>query len=379
MSKDVIVVGAGPAGAAAAIELAKGGASVLVLDRSRFPRDKTCGSGLSPTAVALADRLGIGGELRNRAYRIDRVKIVTPRGRSIVLASNAAAVVLLRRELDDLLIRRACSLGATFLDGVRATALLRDGARVSGVRTAGAGDLRGRYVVCADGAHSVFSIDRRPKQTIGTLMGWWEDVDHSPGQLEMMFDPELVPLYGWLFPETDRRVNIGICMEGQDATGRKPLRNVRQLFARFLDRHFTERLLRARPVGGLRGHPIVFTPWVDHCAAPGALYIGEAARVSNYATGEGISQAMQSGVFAAESLTDVLRGRRSEEQAFARYVWRSRTRFGSERLVAASLRAAVRAGVLDCIAAAHENPYVRRAVVHVLGSALAGSSVRSPS
>src|SRR5580698_1681627 len=99
MKRDVIIVGAGPAGASAAVALAQRGVgNVLLLDRATFPRDKTCGSGLSPNALTLADELGIGDSLRQQAVPIQSVKVVTPNGRSMVLSSNAAAVILLRRE-----------------------------------------------------------------------------------------------------------------------------------------------------------------------------------------------------------------------------------------------------------------------------------------
>jgi geranylgeranyl reductase family protein len=374
---DAIVVGAGPSGAAAAIELSRAGASVVLLDRDRFPRDKTCGSGLSPNAIALAERLGVGVQVRERSYPIRQVKIVTPGGRTMVLASNAAAVVLLRRDFDELLVRRAQALGATLRDGVRGTALVREGERVVGVRTDSGEVLRARYVLCADGSHSIFSLDRRPKPTISTLMGWWEDAEFEPGQLEMIFDRELAPLYGWLFPETDRRVNIGICMEGQEADGRKTTRNVRHVFDRFLATHYADRLRSARSIGRFKGHPIVYTRWVDHCTAPGAMYIGESARLTNYATGEGISQAMQSGVWAAEVLADVIAGRRSEAAAMREYVWKLRARFAAEYGVATAVRASVSSRLLDGIAAVYDHPRVRRAVVGVLGSALTGSSVQA--
>lgn len=374
---DAIVVGAGPAGAAAAIALRRAQIAVMLLDRDSFPRDKTCGSGLSPNAIALADRLGIGPELRKRAYPIANVKIVTPGGRSMVLASNAAAVVLLRRDFDELLVRHAQSLGATVRDGVRVSALVREGERVVGVRTAQGEELRARYVLCADGSHSIFSVDTRPKRSISTLMGWWEDAEFTPGQLEMIFDREIAPLYGWLFPETDRRVNIGICMEGQESDGRKADRNVRHVFEHFLAAHYGARLRAARQVGRLRGHPIVYTRWVDRCSVPGAVYIGESARLTNYATGEGIAQAMHSGMLGAEAVADALSQRLTEKNAMRRYLWRLRRRFAVETAVAGAVRSAVSSGLLDRVAAVYGHPTVQRAVVRVLGSALAGSNVQA--
>jgi geranylgeranyl reductase family protein len=377
MTHDVIVVGAGPGGASAALRLAGAGVrDVLLLDGATFPRDKTCGSGLSPTALALGDELGVGEELRSKATPIESVKIVAPGGGHFVIASNAAAVVLLRREFDDMLVRRAQEKGAQLQGGVRVRELVREGGRVVGVRMADGRELRARYVLCADGAHSIFSTDPRPKRSISTLMGWWDGADFTPQQIEMIFDRNLAPLYGWLFPESDRRVNIGICIDGQDAQGRKTQRNVRDVFRRFLEDHYGQRLARATQVGAFKGHPIVYTTWVGHCVAPGALYLGEAARVTHNATGEGISHAMQSGIYAADAVADVLAGRTSEEEAWNAYVWKHRKRFTLGFVAGHALRAVVRSGVLDAIARVYDNPTIRRGVVRTLGSALAGSSLR---
>jgi menaquinone-9 beta-reductase len=376
MTLDVLIVGAGPAGAAAAAALARRGVpNVLLLDRANFPRDKTCGSGLSPNAIALAEELGIGEELRRQAVPIQSVKIVTPGGRAMVLSSNADAVVLLRRTFDNLLFERARSLGVDFEGGVRVSELLREGGRVLGVRTADGREIRARFVLCADGAHSVFSTDPRPRQSISTLMGWWDGAAFEPGQIEMVFDRNVAPLYGWLFPEGGGRVNIGVCMEGP-REGARAERNVRDVFARFLDDHYAARLRHATQVGKLKGHPIVHTTWLANITAPGALYVGEAARVTHNATGEGISQAMQSGIYAAEAVSDVIAGRATEGEAWRGYVRSHRRRFTASFLAGHALRAVVSSPILDGIAALYNQPAIRRTVVRVLGSALAGSTVR---
>jgi menaquinone-9 beta-reductase len=376
MTFDVLIVGAGPAGTSAAVALAQRGVrSVLLLDRATFPRDKTCGSGLSPNAIALAGELGIGDALARLSLPIRSVKIVTPGGRVMVLSSNASAVVLLRRTFDELLLERAQALDVAFEGGARVAGLVREAGRVVGVRTADGRELRARFVLCADGAHSVFSTDPRPRRSISTLMGWWDGAEFEDGRIEMIFDRNVAPLYGWLFPEGRSRVNIGICVEGP-REGARPGRNVRDVFARFLADHFEARLRHASPVGKLKGHPIVYTTWVAHNTAPGALYLGEAARVTHHATGEGISQAMQSGIYAAEAVSDVLAGRMTEAAAWRAYLWSHRRRFTAGFVAGHALRAVIGSPVLDAIAALYNQRAIRRSVVRVLGSALAGSSVR---
>ncbi len=375
LDPEIVIVGAGPAGASAAIGLAQRGVrDVLLLDRSHFPRDKTCGSGLSPNALKVGEELGIGEELRRLATPIMSVKIVTPGGREMVLASNAEAVVLLRRDFDNLLVERARALGVRFEGGVHATELLRERGRVAGVRTSDGREIRARFVLSATGAHSIFSSDPRPRRSLGTLMGWWEDLEFTPRQIEMIFDRSVAPLYGWLFPETDRRVNIGICIDGQEEDGRKR-RHIRDVFARFLADHYGERLKGARQIGKLKGHPIVHTTWVGHCAEPGMLLLGEAARLTHNATGEGISQAMQSGLYAAEAIADVRAGRADEPAAWEAYTGKQRRRFTPAFAMGHALRAVIDSPVLDVVAAAYNRPFIRRSVVRLLGSALAGASV----
>jgi geranylgeranyl reductase family protein len=376
MQNRAVIIGAGPGGAAAAIRLAQRGVrDVVLLDKDRFPRDKTCGSALSPNGLRIADTLGIGADVRRLGYQIHSLRLVTPGHRELRLTTGeGTAVVLLRKHFDNLLVEKAQALGVTFTGGFRATELIREGGRVVGVRGK-EGEVRGERVIVADGAHSIFSTDPRPKRTISTLMGWWEGMDFSPGTMEMIFDKNLAPLYGWMFPETNERVNIGICMDGEDKDGHKTERNVRDVFARFLDDHYRERLRGARQIGKLKGHPISYTTWIRDCAGDGVLYLGEAARITHNATGEGIFQAMQSGVYAADALADAVDGRRSEARAWSRYTWQCRRRFTLGFAVGQLLRGALRTSLLDGVAAAYNSPTVRRAAYWALSTALAGSQL----
>ena len=373
---DALIIGAGPGGAAAAVSLAQRGiTNVLLLDRDGFPRDKTCGSGLSPNAIAICDELGIGAEMKRLAYPIMSVRVVTPGGREMVLASDAAAVVCLRRHFDNLLVERAQKLGATLETPFLAQELIRENGRIVGVRSRDGKERRARYVLIADGAHSIFSMDPRPKRSISTLMGWWEDFDFVPGQLDMIFDKNVSPLYGWMFPEGNNRVNIGICIDGQDASGQKSQKPLRATFEQFLQDQYGEKLKKARPLGKWKGHPIVYTTWIGHCTAPGAIHLGEAARITHNATGEGIYHAMRSGTFAAEAVSAILGGT-AEEKAQSRYVWQQRKHFTSGFLGGWALRGLVQTPVLDVVARIYNEPRVRKTVVKLLGSALAGASVK---
>jgi len=200
-------------------------------------------------------------------------------------------------------------------------------------------------VICADGAASVFSKDPRPRRTISTIMGWWEGALFAPHTIEMIFDKSLLPLYGWLFPESRERVNVGICLDGQ-----RPHENLREVFQRFLDEHLRLRLLFASPIGRWKGHPIATTTWIDHCHAPGVVYLGEAARITHPATGEGIYQAMESGALAAQAILAIHEGRRAEEEAMRAFVWACRRRFTGSFVMGQLARGIVRTPLVEALA-----------------------------
>jgi flavin-dependent dehydrogenase len=164
-------------------------------------------------------------------------------------------------------------------------------------------------------------------------------------------------------------------MDGEDEHGAKTTRNVREVFQRFLDDHYASRLRGARQIGRLKGHPISYTTWIDHTHAPGVLYLGEAARLTHNATGEGIYQAMQSGIFAADALASVIRGDLSFAAAMRRYTIACRRRFTVSFAVGHVVRALVSTPLLDGIAALYNSPRVRTAVGGALASALAGSKM----
>jgi flavin-dependent dehydrogenase len=107
----------------------------------------------------------------------------------------------------------------------------------------------------------------------------------------------LTPWYGWLFPETAKRVNIGICYDPEDPA------NPRETFDEIVARHVGEwRMRGAAQVIKFRGAPIVYTERVGRVHEPGALWIGEAARLTNALTGEGIGYAMQSALLAVDCI-----------------------------------------------------------------------------
>lgn len=292
----VIVVGGGPSGGACALALAQTGRyQILVLDKSRYPRVKVCGSGLSPHALKMLDRLSVRRRFADIHGVIDTLVGRGPDGGEVRLKSGIEVWVVPRVELDNGIVRAACELGAEFREETKVTDLLRDGAgKVVGVKTE-AGELEADLVVCADGSPSRFSIDEAPKTTIRTLMGWWRGTPWSGRTAHMVWDRKLAGYYAWMFPETGDVINIGLTIpEHSPETGR-----LKALFQELLDEHWGDGLRDAEQIGKWMGHPAVITTRVGPIAESHAIWVGEAARMVSPGTVEGIGFALETGITAA--------------------------------------------------------------------------------
>ncbi|HEY3805623.1 MAG TPA: NAD(P)/FAD-dependent oxidoreductase [Kofleriaceae bacterium] len=344
MNAEVLIIGAGPAGTAAAIHLGQLGiANVVLVDRLDFPRDKTCGSGVSPKGIATLKSLGVWHEVEPVAYPIRGLRVVTSGDREMYVSGGDvnAAVICQRRVLDHILLERARALGVTFLPNFVARELLEANGRIAGVVARDGREIRARYTIIADGAHSKFIVERGPKKLIHAIMGWWDRVPFRAHHVEMVFDQMVLPYYGWLFPETATRVNIGICY-GDDAHEK----NARELFGEFLAKHYARRLEGAQQVGDWKGHPISYSYTIDQLHSPGRLVVGEAGRMTHPATAEGIYQGMRSGMLAADAIAEISRGA-GEADAFARFQRNCRRTFLRSFWGAALIKRAVSSPVPD--------------------------------
>ncbi len=365
---DVAILGAGPSGTAAAAHLGTLGVGrVVLVDRHDFPRDKTCGSGISPKGIEVLKELGIWHEVEPHAYPIIGMRLVTRGDReswqSAGSPDEAQAVVCHRRVLDHILLKRALSRGVTFLPNFDATETLDERGRVVGIRAKDGRAVRARYTLVAGGSHCRVGLpEQRPRRVIQAIMGWWDDVPFRANHLEMIFDKMIEPYYGWLFPEGERRVNIGITYE-DPPDGKK---NARELFAKFLDKHYGERLKNATQVGGFKGHPIVWSYDIEKLTAPGRLVIGEAGLMTHPATAEGIYQGMRSGMLGAEAVADVLVGGKREAEAMEAYEAACRRAFKLSFLGGGVFRKVVRTDALDWMVRLSDTPFVKSATAKLM-------------
>ena len=366
MNASVLIVGAGPAGTAAAARLGRLGVKdVVLVDKLDFPRDKTCGSGVSPKGITLLRELGVWEEVEPHSYRITGIRLVTPGGRESYQSAGDAveAVVCPRRILDHLILKRAQETGVRFIPHFVADALVEEDGRVAGVTAKDGREVRARVTIIAGGTHCRLVPKPRPRKLIQAIMGWWEGVPFRSGHVEMIFDPDLAPYYGWLFPESDARVNIGITYEDP-----KNERNARDVFTRFLAKHYSARLGSATQIGAWKGHPIAYSYRIHGLTSPGCMVIGEAGLLTHPATAEGIYQGMKSGVLAAESLRDMFVLGEPESKAFAAYERRVKSALQLSFLGGALFRALVKTSVLDWVVRASEQPMVQSAAAKVMAA-----------
>ena len=288
---DVLVIGAGPAGSAAAAWAARNGRDVALVDAATFPRDKTCGDGLTPRAVAELDHLGLGEWVRSRAVnhglRLNgfghELELPWPGG-SLPTVGSAGP----RTELDEKIRDTAVAAGARMIEGARAVDVTRDGDRVTAVTVqtaAGSHSIACTTLIVADGVRS----------TLGKKLGreWHRDTaygvaarayvtsgrSHDPwitSHLELR-DPSgaIQPGYGWVFPLATGEVNIGV---GSLATAKRPANvALRPLLEHYTDQRRTDWQLDG-PVTRLQSALLPMGGSVSGVAGRNWALIGDAAR-----------------------------------------------------------------------------------------------------
>lgn len=308
-----MVVGAGPAGSAAAAWAARAGTDVLVIDAARFPRDKACGDGLTPRAVAELERLGLGdwldSRIRHRGLRMSgfggEVQVDWP-GPSFPSTGSAVA----RLELDDRIRQCAEDAGARMLLGTKVVSAERDSAkRVVSVTLADGTVVGCRRLIVADGARSSLSrtLGRRwHQETVygtaarGYLTTPRDDDPWLTSHLELRSpDGAVLPGYGWIFPLGNGEVNIGV---GALSTSKRPADlALRPLIKYYADLRRDEWEFTGPP----RAVSSALLPMggaVSGVAGPNWLLIGDAAACVNPLNGEGIDYGLETGRLAAELL-----------------------------------------------------------------------------
>jgi len=313
---EVVVVGGGPGGAAAALELARAGARVVICDRARFPRDKVCGDGLLPDAWRALESLGVAAAVAEAAYPARGIAFRAPGGREGFVPVEAR--VTRRLDLDGRVLAAAVSAGAEVVDRASLVAVEPGVGRWRAARFATAG---GELVVAAEWFLLATGAAPRPRQVAGLRGGgrpggavrcYATGVDRDPDALLIQFRESLPCGYYWAFPVGGGIWNVGCGTFSGSGGG--SLVDLAGDFAAGLGASLVE-----RP----RGAPLATAFPGLEVARANLLAVGDAAGLTRPFSGEGIGPALLSGSMAAAC---VVRG----GDPAAEYRRRLRRRFGRE-------------------------------------------------
>lgn len=347
MKSDVIVVGAGPAGASAAYFLAEAGIDVLLVDREIFPRQKVCGDGVASRALVVLERMGLGAWLQ-RFVEPEVMLFSSPNGEAFRIRLESPegfcyGRFIPRLRLDEAVVERAVVAGARLLDGTKVTSVeqRKDGLYLRAERNGQVVHLDARLAIAADGGQASFTrrlgLIRRPPD-LAAVRAYFEGDVGSENRAEIHVERAIMPGYHWIFPLGEGRANVGIgTLVSKVREGSLSLAEVvRQFVAQNPYAH--ERLRLAKMVSPVQGHPLRTDLRGTRPYSQRVLVAGEAAGLVNPLSGEGIAYALESGEMAATHARRALESGDFSEAALSSYGRALHQRYGADHKAARFLR-----------------------------------------
>ena len=317
---DLVIAGAGPAGAAAACHFARAGFRVVLIDQRHFPRDKVCGDFVGPWAMEELDRLDLStdwpfrdaNKIRHAALHLNGDKVV---GASIphIASLRDYGLCVPRVHMDNAIVNAAIASGARFIEGARVAEYDADANGVT-VRFGRSGlreQLRTRLLVGADGSTSQIALILRGKKPprrdrIVAVRAYFDNVNGDPQQAGLYANSSVFPGYYWLFPSGNGSANVGIGMlvETWPPNNQQLARDLCELIQS--DAALRSRLRTAKIRSKIAGWPLAtFNPHLP-IVGDRVVLIGDAAGLINPLNGEGIQYALQSARWSIEMLRDPL-------------------------------------------------------------------------
>ncbi len=322
---DVVVIGGGPSGSACAFWLAEAGHDVLLIEKKKFPREKTCGDGLTPRSVRQLEDMGLGAQLtgHQKFYGLRSIAF----GKTLELdwpkhpELPDYGYVVTRHDLDHMVAQRAEKSGVTVwqeteaLEPIFDNGLLR-GAVVKRKATGEMVEVRGKYVVIADGANSRFGralgTSRDKSYPLGmAIRGYFNSPRHDDPMIESHLDlrdrdGNNLPGYGWIFPVGDGRINVGVGLLSTFNQWKSV--NTTHLMEAFVETAPKSwGISPATACGPATGGRLPMAFSVGPSVGPTFLVVGDAAGSINPFNGEGIAYAYETGRLAAGCVSEALK------------------------------------------------------------------------
>ncbi len=350
---EVLIIGAGPGGCTAALKLAQLGVDAVLVDKSRFPRDKVCGDALSGKVVRTLERLdpALAVELRQQSELLPSwgVTFVAPGGRSLRVPfsrntgeGQAPGAILPRMQFDNFMLDAVKRDGRVrVIEGAEAKRFERttDGWSIDLVHPAPpTANANCQLILDASGANSHFArhiakLPMEPRHHCAGVRSYYSGVSglDPQGFIELIFLKQLLPGYLWIFPLPNGRANVGLGLRSDVVRKRRV--DLKALMIKLLAEHpqLKERFTHATMEGPIQGMglPLASKRWP--ISGDGYMLIGDAAHLIDPFTGEGISHAMISGMHAADVAAGVLRSKGSvTSSALETYDQRVWKRLGKE-------------------------------------------------
>lgn len=326
LETDVLVVGAGPGGAATALKLSYLNIPCILLDKSYFPRDKVCGDAISGKVTTLLKRLDpqILNRLRAQLVHCDvwGVRFVAPNHTIIDIpfstdyereAEKAPGYVMRRMDFDNFLIKEVRKReNIRLLEGTEATSFQRT-AQGYQVSTKDGKQITCKLLILANGAYSAFSrkqagLQKEDKHYAAAVRAYYKNVTgfSEDNFIELQFLKDYVPGYFWMFPLPGGGANVGLGMRSDFVSKRKV--NLRAELERIIREHpqITPRFAQAEREGKIEGYGLPLGSKQRSISGDHYLLVGDAGALIDPLTGEGIGNAFYSGFIAAEQARDSL-------------------------------------------------------------------------
>lgn len=353
---DVCILGGGPGGATAALQLAKHGVQAVLLEKSTFPRDKVCGDALSGKVMRTLERLDPSlastVKVESAAMPSWGVTFVAPSGRSLRVPfsrttglGEAPGLILPRLRFDDVLLQHAKRTeGTTVLEGVAAKTFTR-GPKGWSITTSDGRVIHARLLIDASGANSHFArhvagLPMEPKHHAAGVRAYYSGVrDLDPqGFIELIFLKDLLPGYLWVFPLPDGRANVGLGLRSDVVKTRRA--DLKALLVQLVTTHpqLRSRFVSAQLEGAIQGMGLPLASKRRPLSGDGYLLVGDAGHLIDPFTGEGISHAMISGVHAADVAVEMLQRNDLSAKAAGAYDERVWKRLGKELAISTRLQ-----------------------------------------